>query len=93
MKPENKTALTGILTYHVVAGRYDARRLETEIQKGHGKAMLKTVAGGMLTAKMNGPRNIVLVDEKGNTASISTYDVMQSNGVIQVIDKVLMPRM
>ena len=93
VKPENKAALTGILTYHVVAGRYDAHQIQEMIEKGHGSAMLKTVAGGTLTAKMNGPRNIVIEDEKGNVASISTYDVMQSNGVIHVIDKVLMPKM
>ena len=61
------------------------------IKSGGGKATLKTVSGGTLTAMMNGPMNVVVMDEKGNTANISTYDVKQSNGVIHVIDTVLMP--
>ena len=92
LKPENKAMLTGILTYHVVAGNMDAQAIETAIKAGNGSAMLKTVSGGMLTAKMNGMRNIVLVDGAGNTAVISTYDVRQSNGVIQSIDTVLLPK-
>ena len=91
LKPENKATLTKILTYHVVAGRFDFNALKGEIAKGGGKAELKTVEGGALWAMMNGPRNITLKDEKGNVADISTYDVYQSNGVIQVVDKVLMP--
>ena len=91
VKPESKDALTKILTYHVVSGAYDSKKLKSLIKSGHGTAMLKTVQGGSLTFKMNGPMNIVVVDAAGNAASISTYDVVQSNGVIQVIDKVLMP--
>jgi uncharacterized surface protein with fasciclin (FAS1) repeats len=91
LKPENKAMLTKILTYHVVPGRLDFAALQARIRAGGGKAELKTVEGGMLTAEMNGPRNIVLRDEKGGLSAISTYDVYQSNGVIQVIDKVLMP--
>ena len=91
VKPENKAALTKILTYHVIAGNYTAARLMEEIRKGHGSAQIATVQGEKLSFRMNGPRNIVVVDSKGNTASISTYDVTQSNGVIQVIDRVLMP--
>ncbi|RYG28692.1 fasciclin domain-containing protein, partial [bacterium] len=82
LQPENKETLTKILTYHVVSGTYDAKRIIALIKKGNGSATLKTVSGGTLTAKMNGPMNVVLVDEKGGTASISTYDVRQSNGVI-----------
>lgn len=93
LKPENKDTLTKILTYHVVAGRVDAKSLKEMIQKGGGKAELKTLSGGKLWAMMNGPMNIVIKDEKGGIASISTYDVYQSNGVIHVIDKVLMPGM
>lgn len=93
VKPENKATLTKILTYHVVPGRYTARDLEMMIRKGGGSASLRTASGGTLTARMNGSRNIVVQDESGNVASISTYDVLQSNGVIHVVDKVLMPKM
>jgi len=91
VKPENKATLTRILTYHVVPGKLDFAALASQIQAGHGKAMLKTVQGETLSAEMNGPKNIVIVDSKGNVAHVTTYDVVQSNGVIQVIDKVLMP--
>ncbi len=91
VKPENKPTLTKVLTYHVVAGDYTAAKLMAAIQAGGGTAQLATVQGEKLTFKMNGPRNIVVVDSKGNAANISTYDVMQSNGVIHVIDRVLMP--
>ena len=92
LRPENKDALTKVLTYHVVPGRYDAAALMAAIQKGHGMARLTTASGGTLTARMNGPRNVVLVDEAGHTARVSTYDVRQSNGIIHVIDGVLMPK-
>ena len=92
LKPENKSALTKVLTYHVVSGRYDAQAIEKLIKRGGGTAKLKTVSGGWLWASMNGPLNIVLKDESGNVANISTYDVIQSNGVIHVIDRVLLPR-
>ena len=91
LKPENKEMLTKVLTYHVVAGRYDSESLKKLIQAGGGMASLKTVAGGTLMFMMNGHSNIVVKDEKGNVANIPTYDVMQSNGVIHVVDKVLMP--
>jgi uncharacterized surface protein with fasciclin (FAS1) repeats len=92
VKPENKAMLTKILTYHVVAGKYDSKKLMKLIQKGHGSAMLKTVSGGSLTARMDG-QNIVLTDEKGGISTVTTADVMQSNGVIHVVDTVLMPGM
>ncbi len=91
VKPENKDTLTKILTYHVVAGLYDSKALKAGIRKNGGMFMVKALNGGTLTFMMNGPMNIVVKDEKGGVASISTYDVYQSNGVIQVIDKVLMP--
>jgi uncharacterized surface protein with fasciclin (FAS1) repeats len=91
LKPENKTQLTKVLTYHVVAGEYDASALMTAIRKGHGQATLRTVSGEPLKFMMNGERNIVVRDVKGDVANISTYDVRQSNGVIQVIDRVLLP--
>jgi uncharacterized surface protein with fasciclin (FAS1) repeats len=92
LKPENKQKLSGILTYHVVAGKFAADDVAKAITAGGGKAELKTVAGGTLTAKLNGPKNVVLTDENGNTANIVTYDVIQSNGVIHVIDKVVLPK-
>jgi len=91
LKPENKDMLVKILTYHVVSGIWDFDKIAKTIKDGNGKAEITTVSGGKLWAMMNGSKNIVLKDEKGNVANISTYDVMQSNGVIHVIDKVLMP--
>ncbi|PIQ47379.1 MAG: fasciclin [Cytophagales bacterium CG12_big_fil_rev_8_21_14_0_65_40_12] len=91
LKPENKQMLTAVLTYHVVAGKMDADTIVKAIKKGNGKAVLTTVSGGKLTAMMNGERNVTLTDEKGNTSNISVYDVYQSNGVIHVIDTVVLP--
>lgn len=91
LKPENKAGLTKVLTYHVVPGKLDAAALQKAIKAGHGTATLKTASGGMLWAMMNGDRNIVIRDEKGAVASISTYDVYQANGVIHVIDRVVLP--
>lgn len=91
LKPENKGMLTSVLTYHVVSGRYDTRALMDLIKKGHGTAMLKTVNGANLWFMMNGERNIIVKDAKGDLANISVFDVYQSNGVIQVIDKVMLP--
>ena len=91
LRPENKEQLTKVLTYHVVAGRYDAAALMKAIRHGHGQATLTTVQGEPLTLAMNGDRNIVVRDAKGDVADISTYDVVQSNGVIHVVDKVLLP--
>lgn len=93
LKPENKSALTKVLTYHVVAGKYDFAALQNAIRKGKGTAMLKTASGGMLWARMNGARNIVVQDEAKNVSTVSVYDVYQSNGVIHVVDRVLMPKM
>lgn len=92
LKPENKQKLTGVLTYHVVAGNLTFKQLAKQIKAGKGMAQLKTVNGQILTAKMNGSQNIVLMDANGQTANISTYNVMQKNGVIHVIDKVLLPK-
>ena len=91
VKPENKDTLTKILTYHVVAGKWTFSDIAKAIKAGYGSAELTTVNGGKLWAMMNGEHNIMLKDAKGNMANISTYDVMQSNGVIHVIDTVLMP--
>ena len=92
LMPENKAALTKVLTYHVVAGRYDSKKLAQLIKKGGGQATLKTVSGGALTARMNGMNGISLTDEKGGTSNVTTADVYQSNGVIHVVDTVLLPR-
>lgn len=91
LKPESKAALTGVLTYHVVPGAYDAAALERAVRAGNGRATLKTASGGTLTVTMNGPRNLVVQDGQGGTAAISTYDVRQANGVIHVVDRVLLP--
>lgn len=90
LKPENKGTLTQVLTYHVVPGRVDAATLVQQIQAGGGKAMLKTASGGTLTAMMRG-KDVVITDVKGNAAVVTIADVMQSNGVIHVVDKVLLP--
>ncbi|HET6540541.1 MAG TPA: fasciclin domain-containing protein [Chryseolinea sp.] len=91
LKPESKATLTSILTYHVIPGKFDSDAIAKAIKAGNGKAELKTVNGSTLWAIMNGPKNVILQDEKGNMANISTYDVYQSNGVIHVIDAVVMP--
>lgn len=91
LKPENKGTLTSVLTYHVVPGRLDAEALMAAVKQGNGTATLKTASGGTLSVMMNGPRNLVVKDAKGQVANISVYDVYQSNGVILVIDKVLLP--
>ena len=90
VKPENKSALTQILTYHVVPGRVTAAQLAAKIKAGRGSAALTTVEGGKLTARMSG-RNIVLTDAKGGASTVTTGNVMQKNGVIHVVDRVLMP--
>jgi uncharacterized surface protein with fasciclin (FAS1) repeats len=91
VKPENKTRLTGILTYHVVAGRLDSKALADLIQQGNGTAQLTTVAGGKLWVMMKGKR-IVLKDENGGMAMVTIKDVYQRNGVILVVDHVLLPK-
>jgi uncharacterized surface protein with fasciclin (FAS1) repeats len=90
LKPENKKTLTNVLTYHVVAGRMTAKDLTDAVQKGNGKAMLKTVAGAPLTVEWKDGK-LWIVDAKGDTATVTISNVMQSNGVIHVIDTVLLP--
>src|SRR5262245_46295746 len=89
LKPENKAALTKVLTYHVVAGKMSASDLRKQIKAGNGSASLKTVSGGTLTVWMKG-KNLVLKDEKGMMSTITIANVFQSNGVIHVIDSVLL---
>ncbi len=90
LKPENLAQLKKILTYHVVAGKLTAKDIAKQIKAGGGKATLTTVEGGTLTAMMQGDK-LVLTDEKGGTATVTIANVFQSNGVIHVIDTVLMP--
>jgi uncharacterized surface protein with fasciclin (FAS1) repeats len=89
LKPENKTMLTSILTYHVVAGKLSSKDVAAAIKAGNGKAELTTVQGGKLTASMEG-KDVILTDSKGNKSKITIFDVNQSNGVIHVIDTVVM---
>ena len=91
LKPENKAKLTSILTYHVVPGKLTAADIESKIKDGNGMAKLTTVQGGTLTAKNSG-KNITITDEKGDVATVTIPDVIQSNGVIHVINKVMLPK-
>ena len=91
VKPENKATLTKILTYHVVAGKLNASDLAMKIKEGNGTAMLKTVEGGTLKVSMKG-KSVILTDEKGGMSKVTIADVNQSNGVIHVIDTVVMPK-
>jgi uncharacterized surface protein with fasciclin (FAS1) repeats len=91
VKPENKAKLTGILTYHVVAGKWDSKAIAKMIKDGNGTAEIKTVAGGKLWAMMKGNK-LVLKDENGGMATVTIKDVYQSNGVIHVVDAVLLPK-
>jgi uncharacterized surface protein with fasciclin (FAS1) repeats len=90
LKPENKGTLTTVLTYHVVPGKLDSQSLMRMIKEGKGKAALKTVQGGELWAMMSGDA-VTITDAKGGTSKVTISNVNQSNGVIHVIDKVLMP--
>ncbi len=91
LKPENKRKLAGILTYHVVAGNLDAVAVLGAIEKGNGKVILTTVAGGKLTVTL-AKGKVVLKDEKGGKATVTTADLKATNGVIHVIDHVLLPK-
>lgn len=91
VKPENKGKLTKILTYHVVPGRLTAAKLMKQVKDGEGEAKLKTVEGAELTVKQMGPGQLTITDREGNTAHVTIANVLQSNGVIHVIDTVLMP--
>jgi len=91
LKPENLKTLQTILTYHVVAGKLSAKDIMNLIKKGNGKATLKTVSGGTLTAWMKG-KDIYLTDENGTSSKITISDVNQSNGVIHVVDTVVLPK-
>jgi uncharacterized surface protein with fasciclin (FAS1) repeats len=91
LKPESKAALTGVLTYHVVSGKYTSMDLAKLIKAGKGTATLKTVAGGNLMVMIKG-KKIAIKDENGGVAYVTIKDVNQSNGVIHVIDHVVLPK-
>jgi len=91
VKPENKETLTKILTYHVLAGKFDSKAIAKRIKAQGGSAWFKTVSGGTLWASLNG-NSLILKDEKGGTSTVTIGDVYQSNGVIHVVDSVLLPK-
>ncbi|HEV2558282.1 MAG TPA: fasciclin domain-containing protein [Microvirga sp.] len=91
VKPENKQTLTGILTYHVVPGRLTASDLMMQVKQGGGTATLKTVQGETLTVRQNGRSSLTVTDAKGGRSTVTIADVLQSNGVIHVVDSVLLP--
>ncbi|SFR68400.1 fasciclin domain-containing protein [Maribacter stanieri] len=91
LAPESKNALSGLLTYHVVAGKYMAADVIKAIKENKGSFPVKTVQGGMITLSLNGD-NVMLKDEKGNMATVVIADVAASNGVIHAIDTVVMPK-
>ena len=91
LQPANKDKLTGVLTYHVVPGRLDGQALVNRIARGGGSAKLKTASGGTLTVTQLDNRTLGITDENGNTARTGIFDVYQSNGVIHVVDQVLLP--
>ena len=90
LKPENKSMLSNVLTYHVVPGRIDSAALAQQIRAGNGRALLKTASGGTRVATMSGS-NVLISDAKGGSATVTIADVYQSNGVIHVVNKVLLP--
>jgi len=90
---QNKNLLARMMGYLVVPGKYDSAALLKVIGEGGGQAKLRTAGGGVLVARMNGPTNVILMDEKGNTADIAIYDVYNKNGVMHVVDHVLEPGM
>jgi len=91
LKPENKATLTKVLTYHVVPGRMTAANLMKAVKEGEGEAHLKTVEGESLIVKQAGPGKLTVTDAKGDVAAVTIADVLQSNGVIHVVDTVLLP--
>ncbi|MFZ6023487.1 MAG: fasciclin domain-containing protein [Bacteroidota bacterium] len=91
LKPENKAQLTKVLTYHVVAGNLDAAAVVKAIQDGKGKAVVKTISGGSLTVSLKDGK-VILTDENGGVATVITTDLKADNGVIHVIDSVVLPK-
>ena len=93
LKPENKAALQGVLKYHVVSGKWDAASLVKMIKENNGKAAITTLAGGKLTASIDDKGGVWIWDENGGKAMVTVANVNQSNGVIHVVDHVLLPKM
>ena len=93
LKPENKAALQGVLKYHVVSGKWDAASLVKMIKENNGKATVTTLAGGKLTASIDDKGGVWIWDENGGKAMVTVANVNQSNGVIHVVDHVLLPKM
>ncbi|MFN3530749.1 MAG: fasciclin domain-containing protein [Bacteroidia bacterium] len=91
-EPSHKQQLQSVMRYHILPGKYDFKRLSKAIKAGKGEAIIKTLEGTELRFRMNGKNNITVIDNKGTMANISVYDVHQSNGIIQVIDRVLLPK-
>lgn len=91
LKPENKATLQAILTYHVVAGNLDSKAVVAAIKAGKGSATLTTVQGGKLVGSIDG-KNVILTDEKGNKSTITAVDILSSNGVIHIVDSVVLPK-
>ncbi len=91
LKPENKSKLQAVLTYHVVAGNLDSKAVVAAIKAGNGKATLTTVQGGKLVGSLEG-KNVILTDENGKKSTITAVDIVSSNGVIHVIDSVVLPK-
>lgn len=91
LKPENKAMLQAVLTYHVVAGNLDSKAVVAAITTGKGSVTLTTVQGGKLVASLSG-KNVILTDDNGNKSTITAVDIMSSNGVIHVIDTVVLPK-
>ena len=89
--PQSKSSLARRMSYLIVPGKYDSQALLRVISEAGGEAKLRTAEGGILVARMNGPTNIVLMDERGNTADIAIYDVRDKNGIVHVVDRALEP--
>ena len=88
---QNKATLARRMSYLIVPGKYDSQALLRVINEAGGEAKLRTAEGGVLVARMNGPTNIVVMDERGNTADIAVYDVRDKNGIVHVVDRALEP--
>ncbi len=92
LMPSHKEYLINLLTYHAIAGKLSSKDIERQIKSGNGQATFRTLSGGMLTAKINENRNIVLTDETGGQSIISRFNMQQSNGVLHIINAVLIPK-